>query len=653
MERVALMLSKAFLEAGPQARRAWALKAGPLTLLFEPDTAFLRQVRLGDHEVVRAIYAAVRDDQWATILPRVAVREQEIQADSFRLVFDCECRRGGIDYFWQGTAVGEASGRIRFTFDGVARSGFLRNRIGICILHPIVECAGRPVTVEHGDGTVEPGSFPRDILPDQPFFDIKALSYEVANTGIRARLEMEGDVFEMEDQRNWSDASFKTYCTPQSRPKPHAVRVGDAVKQSATLSLSGHVRPVLPVNVGRSPQLSIATTPVFALPPLGLCVASHQRPLSDREIARLKVLRPAQLRVDLNLADPGYPERLEQATREAAAVGAGLHVALILSERGDAELPALVGHLQRLQPRVLLWIVLHAGENPASERTVQRVRPLLQPLAPAALFAAATPDFFTEINRSRPEPGAASSVCYSNNPQVHAFDHLTMVENLAGQVYNVESAKQLTPRPVVVSPITLRIRNNGQAAAEQERRLTELPSDVDPRQLSLFGAGWTLASIGRLAATGFVHSLTYYETTGWRGLMELEAGSPLPRLFPSEPGVVFPMYHVFADIAEFPGRNVYPVHSTHPLEADGLALADGAGRRRILVANLTRDPQDLKIKTGTCTARVRYLDETTAEEAVRRPEEFRQRPGEPLASVSGKIELKLRPCAVARVDIER
>src|SRR6185503_21235838 len=183
-------------------------------------------------------------------------------------------------------------------------------------------------------------------------------------------------------------------------------------------------------------------------------------------------------------------------------------------------------------------------------------------------------------NRDRPPANSASSICYSNNPQVHAFDNTTLIENLAGHGYNVETARTFTARPVVVSPITLRIRNNASAAAEKPGALAELPSDVDPRQLSLFGAGWTLGSIARLAATGFVHSLTYFETTGWRGLMETDAGSPLPKLFPSEPGVVFPMYHVFADIAEFGGRQVYPTHSTHPLLAEGLTLFDAQGRRR-------------------------------------------------------------------------
>ena len=85
--------------------------------------------------------------------------------------------------------------------------------------------------------------------------------------------------------------------------------------------------------------------------------------------------------------------------------------------------------------------------------------------------------------------------------------------------------------------------------------------------------------------------------------------------------------------------------------AEGLTLVNAAGRRRVLVANLTGEAQELKIKSGTCTARVRYLDETTAEEAVRRPEAFRQQAGTAQESVSGKIELKLLPFAVARVDI--
>src|SRR5437667_155344 len=82
--------------------------------------------------------------------------------------------------------------------------------------------------------------------------------------GISVRLEMRRDTFETDDQRNRTDASFKTYCTPLALPLPHSVKQGARVRQSVTLRLTGNVRPIQPVQVGRPPQLSIATTPALA-----------------------------------------------------------------------------------------------------------------------------------------------------------------------------------------------------------------------------------------------------------------------------------------------------------------------------------------------------------------------------------------------------
>ena len=46
------------------------------------------------------------------------------------------------------------------------------------------------------------------IEPWQPFKSIRAITHSV-RPGVR-ECRMEGDMFEMEDQRNWSDASYKT-----------------------------------------------------------------------------------------------------------------------------------------------------------------------------------------------------------------------------------------------------------------------------------------------------------------------------------------------------------------------------------------------------------------------------------------------------------
>ena len=59
-----------------------------------------------------------------------------------------------------------------------------------------------------------------------------------SSQGIELDCRFEGDLFKMEDQRNWSDGSFKTYSTPLSAPRPKAAARGRPIRQSVHISLS-------------------------------------------------------------------------------------------------------------------------------------------------------------------------------------------------------------------------------------------------------------------------------------------------------------------------------------------------------------------------------------------------------------------------------
>jgi len=77
---------------------------------------------------------------------------------------------------------------------------------------------------------------------------------------------------------------------------------------------------------------------------------------------------------------------------------------------------------------------------------------------------------------------------------------------------------------------------------------------------------------------GGASAVTYFETTGWRGLMEVEAGSLLPEKFHSIPGAVFPVYHILAEVADFTaGAEVLAADSADALKVQGLALRSGGG----------------------------------------------------------------------------
>src|SRR5262249_5279387 len=129
------------------------LNAGPVSMIFEPDLGFLRYIKLGDNEILRGIYAAVRDHNWGTVAPRVTGLKIETRDDSFALEFDVLCKQDAIDFLWHGFIRGESNGTVRFAMKGDARTTFQRNRIGFCVLHPLKECSGRPCKVKHPDGS--------------------------------------------------------------------------------------------------------------------------------------------------------------------------------------------------------------------------------------------------------------------------------------------------------------------------------------------------------------------------------------------------------------------------------------------------------------------------------------------------------------------
>ena len=82
------------------------------------------------------------------------------------------------------------------------------------------------------DGTTEDAALPRLFDPDQPvlpFAEMAGMGHEVV-PGVWADLALEGDIFEMEDQRNWTDASFKTFSTPLRIPYPVGDRQGTRIQ---------------------------------------------------------------------------------------------------------------------------------------------------------------------------------------------------------------------------------------------------------------------------------------------------------------------------------------------------------------------------------------------------------------------------------------
>jgi D-apionolactonase len=587
----------------PEAQPARTeLRAGPLTVVYTEGQ--LRYVRLGEKEVLRRVYMALRDQNWGTIPAAISGLTVEREERSFRIRYTADHHEGGIHFRWSATIGGTADGTITFSMDGKAMTNFRRNRIGFCVLHPLAGCAGRPCEVEKEDGSREKGSFPFLVAPHQPFAGIRAVTHEVEQ-GVSAEVRFEGEVFEMEDHRNWTDASYKTYGTPLGLPFPVTVEAGTMIRQSVRLTLRGS--PAEAAVKPRGISFSLRRGQSRPLPQIGLGMASHGQPLSAREVERLKVLHLSHLRVDAG------GDAVKRAAIEARSLGTGLEVAL----GGESEVSAPVKR----------WIVFDPKQA-----------------SPPGPRVAGSNSNFAELNRARPATIGLAGVCFAVNPQVHATDNDAMAENVAGQAWAVETARQFAPgMDIVVSPVTLKPRFNAVATSEESAPPPgTLPPQVDPRQMSLFGAAWTVGSLKHLAESGAA-SVTYYETTGWRGVMETEAGSAAPDKFRSIVGSVYPLYHVFADAGEFAGGEVVAAVSNAPLAVDGIVFRKG-DRVRVLLANFTGESQQVTVDLQG-DLRLKSLDETSGERAMREPEKWRAE-----AAIKSGTSFTMRPFAVVRID---
>jgi hypothetical protein len=630
----------------------------------------LRYIRLGDREIIRRVYVAIRDHNWGTARNVLSNVKLNVADDHFHIQFQVDNHLDAVDFGWVGEITGDRHGTITFNFDGEARSTFWRNRIGFCVLHPMRECAGAKCLVEHQDGGVQSTTFPEYIAPQwikdgRPaahgdFYALSAITHQVL-PDLWAELRFEGEEFELEDQRNWIDASYKTYCTSLSRPFPVEITQGTRLHQRVSLRLQGliptpstlRLTSAAPSNA--PPPVAVSLVPgatVHALPALGVGVASHGGALTDQEAARLRGLRLSHLRVELRLSDPGWQIALQAAVTQARRIGAALEVVAVISDAADAELRAMMAALAREDAPTSACLIWHVSEMVAADRWLSIARRQVRGYDARLSLGAGSKANFAELNRAWPAADLIDFVSVAANPQVHATDNASLVETGAAFAPLVATARLARPdTPLAISALTLKPQFNAVATGPVSAPPPgELPPQVDPRQMSLLCAGWVVSCLKHLSEAGGVRYVSLFETTGWRGVMASDAGSPLPQKFPSLPGGVFPVYHVLADLGEMQGGRVIPVQSSAPLRVEAW-LTERGGQHRWLLANLTPAPQEVSVPTNGERVLVRMLDVATFSQAVTSPEAFRERSAPQGDAYGATSMVRLPPYAVACLDV--
>ncbi|QHC58332.1 hypothetical protein [Rathayibacter sp. VKM Ac-2760] len=541
----------------PQERDERRVRCGPWSLRLADGR--LDDIRFGSLVVLRGVRFVARDEDWGTF----ATVRAEAVVDGDALRIDGESQQGAAQLTWT-LRVGFEDAALTVALEARAGTDFLRNRVGLVVLHP-ADLAGTAFQARHPDGSPENGAFPVAIAPHQPARDLAGLQWSTG--GVRASVTLAGDVFETEDQRNWTDASFKTYSTPLDLPFPVAVAAGDVIRQTVRLECEGPV----PTEAGAAAAGLVALRTGTEGEPLPeIRTGASSAPGGERP-ERLPAL-PLLIECDPRLS--GWRAALHRALDDAQGRPADLRIVartpddvhLVLATLGDAPLARLgvfaaLGH--RSEPDLL-----EAARRAAAERRAELVGGVCS--------------HFTELNRGAEALAAVdAALAFSLTSFMHDRSGHQLVESLAVQSTVVRDARALASgRRLHIGPITLGARMNAVSTSPFDPGDPDidragygpqhLAGATDPRQTEPALAAWLVGSLSALAVPS-VDSLCYFEQWGPRGV---DAGGA-----PTAAGAVLEWA---AALAGAPRLEV---------EAPGLAALGAVvgARRVVLLGNLGGD----------------------------------------------------------------
>jgi hypothetical protein len=115
--------------------------------------------------------------------------------------------------------------------------------------------------------------------------------------------------------------------------------------------------------------------------------------------------------------------------------------------------------------------------------------------------------------------------------------------------------------------------------------------------------------------------------------------------------MLFPLYHVLADVGQMRGGRAISSSSDDPLRVDALAMGRGS-LTRILLCNMTHTPQSAVLgEISADRVSVRHLNEQTAPMASADGVSFRAGRDAELDVKDGALTLELLPYECARVDV--
>ena len=573
-------LSRVLFGTDELVPESYSLRAGPLALVLRSGR--LWNIRVSEIEIWHGVAFLYRDPDWGTPEPIIDHVDSSISEQSFSIRLIGRFPTSPVIDF-RVNLEGSSIGHVRFSGEAVPRGDILTSRLGLCVMHPMA-VAGARVEVRHTDGRTSQSTFPTLIPPWPPFMLVRAIRHEYAPDRW-ARCELDGDSFEVEDQRNNSDASFKTYSRSNLMPRPYWLSAGVPIRQSVELSVEA------PLTDAPWRQATVVVVRPSAktrnLPQIGVEFCARDGEADEATLSAMAKMCPGHLHLALEAGTVVEDWRRIGELLNVSRARLRLDVAAGSSAQVRQMIETLRDDLRRAD-----LVPASVAVFPSEQHCVDAARLAF----PGSSIGGGTPHFFVQLNRLE-SLGTVDFLTFTTSPIVHGADDESVMLTLQSLPSMIETLNARFPGvPIRIGPSSIAARASplgSQPKTDGTKRIAL--AQQDPRCRSLFGAAWLLGYVAQLATAG-VDAITLMSLSGPSGVLGLVDGKTAKR---------YPAYFVIEVLCG--STRIRDVTTSNPTRIAALALVRES-KQELLLANLTGDTVDVEVENWAASFDVAIMD---------------------------------------------
>ena len=461
--------------------------------------AAIRNVTYQGAQIIDLLYTAIRPWDWSTLDPDEHSEVVEISGENC-LITITDLFAGSM----QGKTVLtlQPTGKFSIDYQLTGLGKFEIQRWGVCFCLHTGDWMGSTVSASGDTYSLLKEISPQRVIDGitQGLFPASNGMHFVAPDKRSLKVLSTGKVLEAEDQRNWTDNTYKIYSGSLAEPRPFVIEKGMKWEQRVEFEVTP---PATSIPDGSK----IIARDIPSLPRVGVQFNGEPLLPSDDLEKALFILDIDHIRVN---------EESLTAQKIATISKSGLALeAALLSSNDGAELAREVEHLSARVPAGSRLLIHRQGRQIVQGSDLPKNETLNS-------YIPGSDAYLVDLHREKFEFGDA--VSYSMVPTVHSSDPETIFKTLYTQKESIEFAKKFVAPQVSVSPITFSTRGNPETGHLRDNRINFAQPGMAEQIKELSAAAWTLGSVFALASAG-AYSGTWHELFGEYGIIYSQSGS--------------------------------------------------------------------------------------------------------------------------------